>query len=143
DYNFEHFYNTILDAFVLPNDQMASFFMSDEDWNKGEEISLMDMSFGAFDDDEAPLEMSTILLKEKISAPQQRLILVHDFLAMWIFLIELHEITEEVDAPQLLLEVGNIPQELIEKGPNSLEDMRFETDLDPDRDDDFNFDDFE
>src|SRR5690554_165339 len=58
DLNFEHFYNTILDAFGLPNDQMASFFVSDEDWNKGEEISLMDMSFGSNDEEESPIDRS-------------------------------------------------------------------------------------
>jgi hypothetical protein len=143
DFNFEHFYNTILDAFGLPNDQMASFFVSDEDWNKGEEISLMDMSFGAMDDEEAPLEMNGLLLKEKIFATKQRFILVHDFLSMWIFLIELHEITDqEVENPQLLLEVGVIPQELIDKGPKAMEDMHFETDRDP-KSDDFDLDDYD
>lgn len=143
DLNFEHFYNTILDAFGLPNDQMASFFVSDEDWNKGEEISLMDMSFGSNDEEESPIEMNAVELKERIHDPKQRFILVHDFLSMWIFLIELHEITdEEVEFPQLVLEVGEIPQDLIDKGPKALDDMKFETDLDPNADD-FGFDDFD
>src|SRR5690554_115665 len=143
DFNFEHFYNTILDAFGLSNDQMASFFVSDEDWNKGEEISLMDMSFGELDDDEAPVEMNALLLKEKISSPNQRFILVHDFLAMWIFLIELHEVMEEdVENPQLVLEVGTIPQELLDRGPKDMEDIHFETDRDPNSND-FDMSDFD
>src|SRR5690554_3165939 len=121
DFNFEHFYNTILDAFGLSNDQMASFFVSDEDWNKGEEISLMDMSFGDLDDEESPIEMNSLLLKDRIDDPKQRFILVHDFLSMWIFLIELHEITEdEVESPQLVLEVGVIPPDLIDRKSTRL-----------------------
>lgn len=142
DFNFEHFYNTILDAFGFPNDQMASFFISDEDWNKGEEISLMNMSFGEMDDEESPVEMNSLLLKDRVKENNQRLILVHDFLSMWIFLIELHEIREEeVENPQLLLEVGDIPQELKSRGPKNLDDMKFETDKDPDMDDFEDFDD--
>lgn len=144
DFNFEHFYNTILDAFGFSNDQMASFFVSDEDWNKGEEISLMDMSFGQLDEEEAPVEMNSLLLKDRIEDSKQRFILVHDFLAMWIFLIELHEITdEEVEHPQLLLEVGDIPQEMKDKGHKNLEDMKFETDRDPNAEDFDDFNDFD
>ncbi|PWH87187.1 IS1096 element passenger TnpR family protein [Brumimicrobium oceani] len=141
DFNFEHFYNTILDAFGFSNDQMASFFMSDEDWNKGEEISLMDMSFGQIEEEESPVEMNSVLLKDRIKNNRQKFILVHDFLSMWIFLIELHEITdEEIEHPQLILEVGEIPQSIKDKGPKNLEDMKFETDRDPNADefDDFN-----
>lgn len=133
NFNFEQFYIAILDSFGLPNDQLASFFVSDNDWDKGEEISLIDMSFENFDEGESPLEMNTLLLKEKIFSPKQRFILVHDFLSMWIFLIELHEITEQVvDHPQVVLEVGMIPEELKEKGPKDIDDIRFETDIDPD-----------
>ena len=141
--NFEAFYNAILDAFDLNNDQLASFFVSDIDWNKGEEISLLDMSFEGLDEGDAPRKMSDFLLKEKIFSPRQRFILIHDFLSMWIFLVELKEITDqEVEHPQLLLEVGKIPEELKSKGPKAIDDIRFETDKDPDFDD-FDDDDFE
>lgn len=141
--NFEQFYIAILDAFGLSNDQLASFFVSDKDWEKGEEISLLDMSFENYDDGEPPMEMNKFLLKEKLFSPKQRFILIHDFLSMWIFLIELHEITDqEVDLPQLLLEVGIIPEELKSKGPKAIDDVRFETDIDPNFGD-FDDDDFD
>ncbi len=143
NFNFEQFYIAILDAFDLPNDQLASFFVSDIDWNKGEEISLLDMSFDGFDEENSPREMRDLTLKEKIFSPKQRFILIHDFLSMWIFLIELKEITDqEVEYPQLLLEVGKIPEELKSKGPKSIDDIRFETEKDPGFDD-FDDDDFE
>lgn len=145
NFNFEQFYIAILDAFDLPNDQLASFFVSDKDWDKGEEISLLDMSFEGYDEGAPPLEMDNLLLKEKIFAPRQRFILIHNFLSMWIFLIELHEITDqEVEHPQLLMEIGEIPEDLKSKGPQAIDDVRFDTEKDPDfNDDDFDDDDFE
>ncbi len=44
DQNFEEFHQSILKAFDFDNEQMASFYLSDYDWNKGQEISLFDMS---------------------------------------------------------------------------------------------------
>ena len=44
--NFESFYKAILNAYNFTEDQMASFYMSNENWDKGFEISLFDMSFG-------------------------------------------------------------------------------------------------
>jgi hypothetical protein len=139
---FEQFYMSILDAFELPNDQMASFFVSDSDWNKGEEISLMDMSFGVADD-ETPTQMSEIMIREKITSPSQRLILVHDFLNMFIFLIELQEIlNEDVNDAELVLSVGKVPQKLNEQTVKNLDKMRFETEIDEDLSS-FDYDDFD
>lgn len=141
--NFEQFYIAILGFFGLSNDQLASFFVSDIDWNKGEEISLLDMSFENYEEGNPPIEMNKLLLKEKIFSPKQRFILIHDFLSMWIFLIELLEITnQEVKQPQLILEIGKIPDELKTKGPKDIDDIRFESEINSDFDD-FDDDDFE
>ena len=42
--NFESFYHAILNAYQFSDDQMASFYMSNDMWDKGHEISLFDMS---------------------------------------------------------------------------------------------------
>lgn len=151
DLTLEQFYMSILDAFEFSNDQMASFFVSDNDWNKGEEISLMDMSFGT-QDSETPDQMSSIMIREKIQSPTQRLILIHDFLNMFIFLIELQEIMDsDVKDAELILSVGKIPKNLKSNPGENLENMRFETEIDEDLkgfdlddfDDEFNSGDFE
>lgn len=125
--NLEQFYYAIVDAFGLANDQMASFFVSDGAWNKGEEISLLDMAFG----DEisgTPTVMQALKIRERIYAPHQRFILIHDFLAMWIFLIELREVTSESpETPHLLLSVGTIPSNFKQEGNQSIENMRFDS----------------
>ena len=143
DQTFESFYKTIIDGFDFSDDQMASFFISDTEWNKGEEISLMDMAFGSSDLDEAPDLMSDLMIRERIQDPKQRFILVHDFLNMWIFLIELQEIlSEEVTESKIVMKVGNVPEKMRKEGNNSLENMQFETEISDDLKD-FNFDDDE
>ena len=41
----EDLHNAIVQAFSLEGQEMASFYLSDEEWNQGEEISLFDMSY--------------------------------------------------------------------------------------------------
>jgi hypothetical protein len=145
DQTFESFYKTILEAFDFSNDQMASFFVSDVDWNKGKEISLMDMTFGPSDLEEAPDQMSDLIIRETIQDPKQRFILVYDFLNMWIFLIELQEIlSEDVSESEVVMKVGEIPEKMRKEGTNSLENMQFETEISDDlKDFDFDDDDFD
>ena len=144
DQTFEAFYQSILKAFDFSNDQMASFFVSDTDWNKGEELSLMDMSFGSGDEEEAPAEMSDLMIRERVQDPKQRFILVYDFLNMWIILIELQEImSEEVSESKVFLKVGEIPEKMRKEVTDALENMQFETEISDDlKDFDFDDDDF-
>jgi len=42
----EDLHNTITQSFGFDGTEMASFYVSDDEWNQGEEISLFDMSEG-------------------------------------------------------------------------------------------------
>lgn len=110
--NFESFYKAIMNAFDFKGDQMASFYVSNDEWDKGHEINLMDMSY---DDDalDAPANvMSKAILKDFVDEPDQKFILVYDFMRMWIFLIELIGYEEEnTSEARMVLEVGNAPKE--------------------------------
>ena len=44
--DFETFFQTIIKSFEFKGDQMASFYVSNETWDKGEEISLLDLTEG-------------------------------------------------------------------------------------------------
>ena len=135
---FESFFKVILESFELTNNQMASFFVSDHEWSKGDEITLMDMGF---DEDNPPQIMSESVLLHEIESPKQRFILVYDFLNMWIFLVELQEILdEEVAAPQVTMKVGEVPDELRSDDADKIQDINFTTDKLDDFDD---FDDFD
>jgi len=142
--DFETFYRSILDAYHFSGDQMASFYMSNENWDKGHEISIFDMAFGEDPDQIMPGVMKTSILVDFVQAEDQKMILVHDFIRMWIFLIELIEVQEEgPEAPKVALSVGNAPAESSKTGE---EEITFETEseLDGDEDEDeFGFNDFE
>ncbi len=138
DDNFESFFNAIVRAFGFKGDQMASFYASNDNWDKGEEISLMDVSFG--EEGEKKIMASTSI-RELVEEPDQKFILVYDFLKMWIFLIECVGLEEEEpNSPTLLLSVGEKPNE---DSKQLNEEFQMPTDSEVQKEDDFGFDDFE
>ncbi len=94
--NFEDLHGAIIAAFGFRGDQMASFYMSNESWEKGLEIGLMDMSFG---EESGPLTMKSALLNQFVKEKDQKILYVYDFLKMWIFYLELIE-EKETDIDQ-------------------------------------------
>lgn len=111
DQNFEAFHQSILKAFGFDNEQMASFYLSDYDWNKGQEISLFDMSMP---DEEKVLQMSDTPIKSIINCVGGHLLYTYDFLNMWNFFIELIEISvkeKEGEFPQLVYSEGVAPSQ--------------------------------
>lgn len=107
---FEVFYRAIKSAFDFTSEQMASFYVSNLEWDKGEEISLMDVNF---DPNAEPVAlMEQLLIEDRVQDSEQKFILVHDFLNMWIFLVELQGFVEDIpDMPQVSLAVGQAPDE--------------------------------
>lgn len=143
DDNFESFYKAILKSFNFSDDQMASFYVSNHNWDKGHEISLFDMSFGEDNSQILPGVMSESTVRDYIQDPLQRFILVHDFIRMWIFLIEMQGVEASTpEEPEIVLSVGTAPDETSRSGEE--EDIQFETESDMDEDEDeFGFGEFE
>ena len=108
--SFEDFYRAIVQSFYFQGDQMASFYSSNLDWDKGEEIALFDMGD---DISEEPLHlMNTSIIQDFISTDDQKFILVYDFLKMWCFLIELIQVKNtEIAEPEIVLSIGIAPRE--------------------------------
>ncbi|WP_299518950.1 hypothetical protein [Winogradskyella sp.] len=128
----EDLHNIITQSFGFDGMEMASFYVSDEQWNQGEEIAMFDMSEG----DNKVKMMSTTLIKDVVHEASPKLIYVYDFLNMWTFFVELAEIVDEAvgtDYPNLMFVHGQIPDEAPEK--------MFHTDEDFD-DDDIDLDDY-
>jgi len=140
--NFETLYYSILDAYQFNGDQMASFYMSNDNWDKGQEISIFDMSIGEDPEEIMPSVMKTSVLGNYVQEEDQKIILVHDFIRLWIFLIELIEVEEKApESPKVVLSVGNAPAEASRTGE---EELFFETESElEDEDDEFGFGDFE
>lgn len=111
--NFLSFHEAILQAFDFEEGEMASFYMSDENWEKGEEITLMEMSMG--DTPSLIKNMKDISLTSMVSDPSDKIIYVYDFLRMWCFYIELVEVKKAVPStiyPKVSLVYGDAPDQL-------------------------------
>ncbi len=111
---FEDLHNVLTQSFGFDGSEMASFYISDDEWNQGEEISLFDMSEGGSDIQ----LMSETILNSAVTENRTKLIYVYDFLSMWTFMVELGEIVDEAqgtDYPNLLFVHGQVPDEAPEK----------------------------
>lgn len=134
--NFETFYQAILAAFEFNGQELASFYVSNENWDKGHEIALMDM--GMSENLDNPSTMKDTIIEDLVNTADQKFILVHDFLRMWCFMIELNEIIQEnFEGPMLDLSVGAAPNEL-EKEIDFNSDQTANFDLGNEIDDIFN-----
>ena len=104
----EDLHNIIVQSFGFDGTEMASFYISDDEWNQGEEISLFDLSEGS-----SPTRlMNDTPINKEVHEAQTKLIYVYDFLNMWTFFVELAEIVDEVDGhdyPNLMFVHGQIP----------------------------------
>ncbi len=108
--NFDTLHKSVLDAFDFEQGEMASFYLSDEEWSKGLEISLMDM--GGVDEDS--LSMSTTILSDMVMKPGDKILYVYDFMRMWIFYIELVEVKKDKPStiyPRVALAFGDAPSQ--------------------------------
>lgn len=137
----EDLHNTITQSFGFDGTEMASFYLSDDQWNQGEEYSLFDMSEGM---NQVRL-MNNALLSETVHEAQTKLIYIYDFLSMWTFYVELAEIAEEdegVDYPNLMFVQGQVPDDAPEKifEAESDEYDEFDDDFDVNDYDNLDFD---
>lgn len=138
----EDLHNSITQAFGFDGIEMASFYLSDDAWNQGEEISMFDISEGA----EPVRLMNETTINDVVYEMQPRLIYVYDFFSMWTFLVELAEIVDEAEGtnyPNLMFVHGQIPTEAPQKAfeAETIEDYNeFDDDLDVDDYDHLDFD---
>lgn len=108
-YSFENFYEAILNAFEFKGGVMSSFYMSNDNWDKGEEITLLDMS-----DNGSGKTMSKCILNDFVELENQKMILVYDFMRMWCFYIELIEeliAPKNATFPKISMKFGDAPAE--------------------------------
>ena len=70
----------------------------------------------AMDDDQE--EMSDLAIHQKLGKKGQRMLYVYDFMSLWTFFVEIMDMGEPksgTDYPQLVLSVGNTPEEAPDK----------------------------
>jgi hypothetical protein len=91
-HNFYDLFTTILHAWDFDNKHQATFFRSNDKWQKGREISLekYDKPYPV-----PPLLMKETTIASEIKDTNQRFIFIYDFAKNWSFLVELISISKE------------------------------------------------
>lgn len=123
---FDDLHQIILASYGFDNSQMAAFNLSNEEWEKGQEITLFDMQL---DDNvtEKPLVMADTIINTKINGVGAHLLYSYDFLNMRNFFIELMEITVKEDPkgfyPKVVYSQGEAPVQQLETAEMTEEDM--------------------
>lgn len=133
DASLEDFHYAIAQAFGFGGSEMASFYTTNENWEQGEELPLLDMG-------EETTSMASRPVESFFSADNHHLIYVYDFLALWTFYVELMEVGEKSSGslyPNLIFAQGEVPEEAPEKQFSAETD---DFDLEEEEDD---FDDYD
>lgn len=107
----EDFHYAIAQAFGFGGSEMASFYQTNENWEQGEEIPLLDMGEGIS-------SMAEKSLDQFFDAENHHLIYVYDFLAMWTFFVELMEVGDKEPTalyPNLIFAQGDVPEDVPDK----------------------------
>lgn len=91
---FFELHQTILKAFEFDQKHGATFFRSNDNWARGREISLE-----RYDKDYRvePLLMKDVTIGSEIKDTSQKFVYEYDFSKHWIFLIELINVSKEVN----------------------------------------------
>lgn len=85
-------HNCILKCFEFDNKHHATFYRSNDNWQRGKEITLekYDKPYKA-----EPLLMHETVIGKEIHEPNQKFIYVYDFHKYWTFLVELINVNKE------------------------------------------------
>lgn len=111
--NFLQLRNSILDSVGFSKDEMNSFFICDDDWQRKDEVTLVDMGSSSDCDiwlmDETPVG-------ELVEDEGQKMMFVFDYLTERSFFMELKEIIpgRSLSEPICTLKKGNAPKQVMD-----------------------------
>ena len=90
--SFLELHDIILKCFEFDNKHFATFYRSNDNWQRGREITLekYDKVYKA-----EPLLMSETPVGSEIREPNQKFIYVYDFHKSWVFMVELINVNKE------------------------------------------------
>lgn len=106
--------NAVLDSVDYSKDELDSFFLCDDDWQKQDEITLEDMGVSSSDQDTWLMEDTP--LSELIEDEGQRLIFVFDYITERCFFMELKEIitSRSLRDPICTMKKGKAPKQSVD-----------------------------
>lgn len=116
-------HEAILKSYEFDNKHAATFYRSNDNWQRGREISLevYEKKYKA-----APLMMKETTIGTEIQDPNQKFIYVYDFVKNWTFQVELINVSKEenpkITYPSMVRKEGIPPSQY---GTKSLLGERF------------------
>lgn len=146
DATFLELHEAILDSVNYTKDQMTSFFICDDDWNKEKEVTLVEMDTTSEEDNYV---METTRLSDILDYERQKLAYVFEFLTERSFFMELREIItgKSLDNAECTNSIGNPPSQITEFEEFDVKTPVTKT-IDPEEDfyddeEDFNLDEYD
>ncbi len=128
-------HHAILKSYEFDNKHKATFYRSNDSWQRGREITLeqYDKAYKV-----APLLMSEVNIGSEIGDPNQKFVYEYDFNKNWHFMIELINVDKEENKkltyPSCVRTEGIAPSQYGTKGliDSRLAEMEEKYDLQPD-----------
>ena len=115
--NFLQLHQVILKAYEFDNKHQATFFRSNDHWQRGREISVEKYDKYYKVD---PLLMAATPIGTEIRDPNQKFVYAYDFVKNWTFLVELINVSKEengkLDYPVVVKSEGIAPSQYGTKG---------------------------
>jgi hypothetical protein len=115
--SFFQLHEVILKSFEFDNKHQATFYRSNDNWQRGREITLEKYEKDYKAD---PLLMHETTIGSEIKDPSQKFIYVYDFTKNWTFLVELIHVSKEeadkFDYPVMIRAEGVGPSQYGTKG---------------------------
>lgn len=129
---FKDLHTEILKSFQFDGNEMASFYLSNDNWDQGKEISLSSFQ------EEDELIMENCPLDLIINENQKKFIYIYDFLNLWTFFVEIFEINPIIEGakyPKLIFSLGKLPEKAPDKNFEKIKDNEFEDNFEDDYND--------
>tara|TARA_B110000285_G_C15142123_1_gene631555 strand:- start:3100 stop:3573 length:474 start_codon:yes stop_codon:yes gene_type:complete len=129
---FKDLHTEILKSFQFDGNEMASFYLSNDNWDQGKEISLSSFQ------EEDELIMENCPLDLIINKNQKKFIYIYDFLNLWTFFVEIFEINPIIVGakyPKLIFSLGKLPEKAPDKNFEKIKDNEFEDNFEDDYND--------
>lgn len=115
--SFTQLHQAILKAYEFDSKHQATFYRSNDNWQRGREISLekYDRNYKV-----PPLLMNDTTIGSEIRDPNQKFVYVYDFTKNWSFLVELINVSKEessrIEYPSVVKKEGIGPSQYGVKG---------------------------
>ncbi|MEG0037944.1 MULTISPECIES: hypothetical protein [Bacteroides] len=139
---FYDFHEAIVKSVGYTNDQMTSFFICDDDWEKEKEVTLEEM------DDNPEMDswvMNDTTIGELIEDEKQKLIYVFDYMTERCFFLELSEIItgKDIQDAKCTKKEGEAPKQLMDFEEMTITSGSLDLDENFYGDQDFDMEDFD